>query len=242
MVTGRSHTEKTSAADKSVGFDFQYYYFLWRLLTLKNGESVGLEVMDDVHTELANSRQILIQLKHTIKTKLGGSAKNLTTFDADLWKSLSNWSQVIADPNAGRAAERDQLDFVAKTDFLLASNKSDNEANIIIMAIKTFRTGDKSHADLKNDISIISTTTKDEQLKKYINDVLSLSDAVSAAFFKNIHFDLGCEDIIKKCKTAIKEKMVKESQIEYVFSGVDSKLRSEIFISTKKKRKDHYQL
>ena len=56
MAVTAQHTDKTSAADKSIGFDFQYYYFLWRLLNLKSGETVGLEVMDDVHTDLANNR------------------------------------------------------------------------------------------------------------------------------------------------------------------------------------------
>lgn len=112
MVAATQHTEKTSAADKSIGFDFQYYYFLWRLLNLKTGETVGLEVMDDVHTELINSRQILIQLKHTTQTKVDGSAKNLTDLDTDLWKSFSNWSLTIVDANAGRNTEAKQLEFV----------------------------------------------------------------------------------------------------------------------------------
>lgn len=139
MTEGRTHTEKTSAADKSAGFDFQYYYFLWRLLTLKSGESVGLEVMDDVHTELANNRQILIQLKHTTQEKADGSAKNLTTLDADFWKSLSNWSQVITDSNANRQSESDQLDFANKTDFLLATNKSNNESNNVYQRLKNYK-------------------------------------------------------------------------------------------------------
>jgi hypothetical protein len=77
--------------------------------------------LDDVHTELANNRQVLVQLKHTIQVNADGSTKNLTTLDSDLWKSLSNWSLIISDPKAGRDTVEKQASFVEKTDFLLVS-------------------------------------------------------------------------------------------------------------------------
>jgi hypothetical protein len=45
---------------------------------LQPNESVGLEVKDDVHTDLSNNHKILYQLKHTIKKNPGGSIANLT--------------------------------------------------------------------------------------------------------------------------------------------------------------------
>ncbi|MFC6979796.1 hypothetical protein [Microbulbifer taiwanensis] len=66
-MTSKPHTEKTSAAGTIAGFDFQYYYFLYKLLTLKKGETIGFEALDDVHTQLNNNHQILIQIKHTIQ-------------------------------------------------------------------------------------------------------------------------------------------------------------------------------
>ena len=47
----KTQIEKTAAETKSIGFDYQYYFFLWKLLSLETGESVGLEVKDDVHTQ-----------------------------------------------------------------------------------------------------------------------------------------------------------------------------------------------
>lgn len=41
-----SVADSVSAADKSIGFDYQYYYFLYKGLTMKKGETVGLEVKD----------------------------------------------------------------------------------------------------------------------------------------------------------------------------------------------------
>jgi hypothetical protein len=67
MAAEMQHTDKTGAADKSIGFDFQYYYFLWRLLNLKTNETIGLEVMNDVHTELTNNRQVLRRRFNSIR-------------------------------------------------------------------------------------------------------------------------------------------------------------------------------
>jgi hypothetical protein len=237
MAVEVQHTEKTGAADKSIGFDYQYYYFLWRLLNLKTNETIGLEVMDDVHTELTNNRQLLIQLKHTTQSKADGSAVNITTLDSDLWKSFSNWSNVISDPVANRKAEKEQLEFVNKTDFLLVSNKSENEKNKILLLLKELRDGSKSFDDIKSEIESLHGSTKDEAIKSYIGDVLALNATVAEHFFKNLSFDLGCDDIIGKCKTAIKEHKIDDSKVDEVFYCLDSRVRSENFSMVKNKQK-----
>ena len=103
MSIEKTHVDKTSAETKSIGFDYQYYFFLWKVLSLKHGETVGLEVKDDVHTELNDHTQILYQLKHTIKTNQNNLPINLSSLDKDLWKTLSNWVQVITDKADDRA-------------------------------------------------------------------------------------------------------------------------------------------
>jgi NADPH-dependent 7-cyano-7-deazaguanine reductase QueF-like protein len=120
----RSHTEKTGAGDKSIGFDYQYYYFLHRILNLGVGQSAGLEIKDDVHTELDADFNILYQVKHTVQTDASGVPVALTELDADLWKTLYNWSQVISDKVEGREQVAAQLEFVSKSEFHLVSNKS----------------------------------------------------------------------------------------------------------------------
>ena len=115
MGTEKTHADKTSAETKSIGFDYQYYFFLWKVLSLEYGETVGLEVKDDVHTELSDSTQILYQLKHTIKTKQNNTPINLSSLDKDLWKTLSNWVQVITDKADDRATKKNQLEFIKKT-------------------------------------------------------------------------------------------------------------------------------
>jgi len=233
----KTHTEKTSAADKAIGFDFQYYHFLWRLLTMKSDESVGLEVLDDVHAELATKRKIFIQLKHTTQTKADGKPRNMTLLDADMWKTFSNWCKIITDKESGRENASKQLEFVNEIDFVLSSNKTDNLKNSVLSGIRALHEGAQTYSTFKDGLSDIKNDTKDEDIAAYIDTVLALDAGVAEIFFKNISFDLGCDDIIGKCKTAIKEHHIDDSKIDDVFSDIDSRLRQENFSLTKNKEK-----
>lgn len=225
MSDKKTHAEKTSAADKAVGFDFQFYYFLYRLLNLQIGESVGLEVDDDVSTKLQNDRQILVQLKHTVQTYATGSLKALTTLDSDLWKTISNWSKMISDKNAGRSTVLLQLAFINKTDFLLVSNKSDNQNNDFLNLISKFKKDEIGFDDLLKAVSALDSSN--EEIKKYIDAFLSLDIEVAKAFCKNLHFELDVNDIIKRCKDTIKAKMVDESKVDSIFHQLDSQIKQD---------------
>lgn len=228
----QTQMEKTSADDKSIGFDYQYYQFLYRLLTLKKGENIGLEVKDDIHTELENDCQILIQVKHTVQKNSDGKPIPLSTYSVDLWKTLSNWSKIICDENDNRTEIDAQLAFVAKTDFILTTNKSDNEKNTFIESIKTFKKNKNENVVL-DALNNISNTTKDTEIKKYITNILSLNSAVLKGFFFNIHFDFDTEEIIKKCKDAIYDLAIPSEKIDETFSYLDSTMRAENYFKIK---------
>lgn len=229
--------DKTSAEDKSIGFDYQYYYFLNELINLKSGQTIGLEVMDDVHSELSENIQILVQLKHTIQTNSGGVPKNLTTLDGDLWKSLSNWCKVISDKEAGREDVSAQLAFIGKTHFLLATNKSANDGNTFLKAVEQFQAEEKEHSELLIFIKSLKTKTKNKAIVQYISEVLQLKEPVSKSFLKNLRFDLGCDKIIQKCKDSIREKHIDESKVDDVFSNLDSRLRENNYMVVKSEEK-----
>jgi hypothetical protein len=93
--------------------------------------SVGLEVKDDVHTDLSNNHKILYQLRHTIKKKIQVALSQIYLSDLDLWKTFSNWSKVISDKMIQEEIPA-QLSFVEKTSFVLASNKSSNNSNKVV--------------------------------------------------------------------------------------------------------------
>ncbi|WP_404478334.1 hypothetical protein [Novosphingobium sp. BL-52-GroH] len=229
----RSRVDTTSAEDKSIGFDYQYYYFLNELLNLKIGQTAGYEVLDDVHIEQADGKTLLVQLKHTVQTNAQGDPINLTKLDADLWKSISNWCKVIVDPADGRAAVADQLAFLRNTSFLLASNKSGNARNSFLSSIDEFSSGTKSHAGFISDIHALKAKAKDETIRGYIDDLLNLDPGVSEAFLRNLSFGLGLDEIIARCKASILEKQIHPTRVDDVFHAVDSKLRANSFATVK---------
>ncbi|MBB6221308.1 hypothetical protein [Rhizobium leguminosarum] len=232
-MSGRSRVDTTSAEDKSIGFDYQYYYFLNELLNLKSGQVVGLEVLDDVHVERPDGTNVLVQLKHTVQTSAQGRAINLTTLDSDLWKSISNWCKLISDAADGRAAVNSQLAFLKKTSFLLASNKSENDKNALLISIEAFKSAAKSHAELVADITSLKAKSRDSVIQGYIDDVLSLDDAVSKRFFQHLSFALGKDEMINLCKASIAEKQIHQSRIDDVFNAVDSEVRQNSFATVK---------
>lgn len=237
MSNNKTHTEKTAAESKSIGFDYQYYFFLWKLIMLQPNETIGLEVKDDVHTDLSNNHQLLYQLKHTIKTNADGTPANLTTLDLDMWKTFSNWSKVISDKNDNRNTIQSQLSFIKKTSFVLASNKSSNKANKVVSIISELQSGKKNENEVCKLFDDLRKDSDNDTLKEYIEDVLSLDIKVLKAFLSQTFFHLDDDDIIEKCKEGIKSKMVPENKIEDAFSLLDSNIRVDNFLKIKDKIK-----
>ena len=50
MASTQKRVDVTSADTKQLGFDYQYLYFIVKLLQLRSGGEVGYEALDDIHT------------------------------------------------------------------------------------------------------------------------------------------------------------------------------------------------
>ncbi|WP_368930520.1 ABC-three component system protein [Achromobacter xylosoxidans] len=235
MAKEKSFTEKTSAGDTSIGFDYQHYYFLFRILNLGTGQSVGFEIKDDVHTELNDDFNILYQLKHTVQKNAAGEPIALTELDADLWKTLYNWSQVIIDKIDGREEIDAQLAFVAKTEFCLVSNKSLSRTNKFLKLLVDFQETE-DFKPLDDQISYLSQKTDDDNIKKYITSVQGLAERVRRVFFEHIRLELGLDDVITRVKNSIREKIIAPEKIDAVFERLDSRISSDNFLSIKEGR------
>jgi len=239
-VTSKTHAEKTSASGTVAGFDFQYYYFLYKLLTLKKGETIGFEVLDDVHTQLNNDHQVLIQVKHTVQTKADGTAANLTELDSDLWKTIANWVAVVADSNDDRVSESSQIDFVSKTTFVLVSNKSYNSNNVFLIKLVEFQKGNSDFKDIKTYLSELSKNVESKGTRGHIGSVIGLNDSIFEKFLKNIRVELEIDRIIQKCKTSLEEKDVNPKEIDNLFNQLDSVVRQDIFNNFSNEKKLTY--
>jgi hypothetical protein len=226
-----SFTESVSAADTSIGFEYQYYYYLDRLINLRTGESAGLEVKDDVHTDLADGFCILVQLKHTVKTNAAGSPIALAELSLDLWKTLYNWARIITDDTQQRNTVPEQLKFIGNTEFHLVTNKSQSKKNKFLETVIEFQDSKKTFTELRDAIEKLTTTNA--TLQSYIQTVLGLDGDVLAAFFKNIRFELELDDIIARVKKSIREKFIDDEMVDSVFERLDSNIRSENFKNVK---------
>ncbi|WP_282072229.1 hypothetical protein [Polaribacter atrinae] len=232
-MSNKTHIEKTGAETKSIGFDFQYYFFLWKLLTLNKGESVGLEVKDDVHTELKNDINIFYQVKHSVQKNMQGDIKNMTASDIDLWKTLYNWAKVISDENDNRKEIKSQLEFVKKSHFIMWSNKNLSPTNKITDNIEKLQNKTISISDFIKKIKEFKQSSKDDNIKKYIEEFLLLDKDVLYQYVLKISFELGEDEIIKNCKDAIETKFIPKNEIDNVFSKIDSRIKEDNFITIK---------
>ncbi|CAM3839128.1 ABC-three component system protein [Ectopseudomonas alcaliphila] len=233
----KSFAEQASADTTEIGFHYQYYYFLYRLLNLKSGQSVGLEVKDDVHTDLDNETQILFQLKHTVQQNATGGSIALTELDGDLWKTLRNWAKIISDDTAGRDQQAKQHEFINKTEFHLISNKSESSRNEFLRKLEAYKATALSLEDLCTHINALYEKTQDKDIKGYIGEVLTLDKNILAAFLRKIYLELNLDDLHTLIKMAIKEKMIESSKVDAVFERLDSNIRTDNYIRIKEGQK-----
>ncbi|QXP79207.1 MULTISPECIES: hypothetical protein [Winogradskyella] len=232
-MSNKTHIEKTGAETKSIGFEFQYYFFLWKLLNLNKGESVGLEVKDDVHTELENDINIFYQVKHSVQKNKKGDIKNMTASDIDLWKTLYNWAKVISDENDNRKEIKSQLEFVHKSHFVMRSNKNHSYKNQIIDNIEQLKNKTVSIDDFIKIIREFGENSENNTIKNYINEFLLLNKNVLNHYISKITFELGEDEILQNCKDAIETKLISKNRINDVFAKIDSKIREDNFIEIK---------
>lgn len=231
MPTERTRYEITSADDKIIGTEYQYYYFINALLEIKQGQKISFEVKDDVHIELPNGKLVLIQVKHTLQKNAQQMPVNLTERDDDFWHTIMNWILVIQDKSDGRGNEDKQLIFVENTQFILVTNKqinSNNLFNLIFDVPKSLKNKENAIKKLKKYLKTLIANT-DSDCKKEMELLFELNDDLLFNFISNIKIKSEPSDLIKEIKQRIKEKNIPDDRIEDVYKGIYSALKQEFF-------------
>lgn len=231
MSEEKNRYDLTSADAQVIGFDFQYFYFINEILKLEEGQLIGFEVKDDIHIELPSGKKIitqLVQLKHTIQKNVKGTPINLTNSDIDLWKSLSNWCKVICDKSESRITNNEQLAFLGNTEFILATNKNIS-GNKLISYIREFVNKRIKFSEIKDYLINLKRITKDQNLKKYMQDIFGLSEKVLESFIGKLNFIDTGEEIIKSIKVNIQRKMIASNRVNDVFNDLFSVLKQDFF-------------
>ena len=189
MAEIKSVQEQHSAGAQSIGFDYQFYYFMFLALDLKMGQKIGFEVKDDVHIDKEDGTTILFQAKHSTLKNTNGATQNLTTLDSDLWKTLSNWIDFIK-------ADKSKSEFIIKHSFILVTNKNDNN-NDFINSTSHFKT-DNNVDNVLEKLKDLKDKTQDETIKQYIQNVISLGKNRLKQFLHKLNIETGVDGIIEK--------------------------------------------
>lgn len=211
------------AADKSqLGFDYQDLVCLEYLIDMKQGESVGLEVLDDVHHERIHGGKALIQVKHSVN-----EAEAVTNRDLDLWKTLYNWSkalecisdddiQLIFFTNKKKTTRKGLVERLDQT----TSKLTDIEETI--SSIK---------ADIDQKESVKEKGAAENPVKKYVDYVDSLTSEQKNSLFSRIVFIFSVTDIFDRLRSKIEYFSVdnnKSLDVVYQLIGVYRKKKYEL--------------
>jgi hypothetical protein len=217
MNTQEQHT----AGAQSLGFDYQFYYFVLLALELKQGQNIGFEVKEDIHIDKEDTT-ILFQAKHTIHEN-----HNLTTLDVDLWKTLSNWAGFI---KAGGK------DFLNKHSFVLVTNKNERN-NEFIDTLSSFKTNKDIDA-VFSKLKELEDKTTDTTIKKYIGNVVSLKKNTLIKFLQNTTIETNVDGIIKRIKSVILDQIRGEERlVQPIYEKLISNIQETKYLDIKEKNK-----
>lgn len=217
------------ADDKLLGFEYQFYYFLLKVLKLNENEKIGFEVKDDVHIE-DDKTLSLIQLKHTRQINKKEEPVNLTTSNIDLWKTLSNWVDAIN-------REKYKNDFITNTSFVFVTNKTESEKHIFLKALKDLKDDDDIKSFRTKMHKYIETLDSNSINKNYMENLLNLENQLLKLFVFKIEFIFGLNNIIENIKHEIQyAKIIKESRVEKVFYELTGLYKEKFFDIVKSKK------
>ena len=85
-VVKKKNISNTHVPDKVYAYMIQSHHMLYELLNCEKGDSVSVEVFDDVGVEHPDGSRDAIQLKSALSNRNPVSNKAI-----DLWKTMYNW-------------------------------------------------------------------------------------------------------------------------------------------------------
>jgi hypothetical protein len=166
------------AADKSqLGFDYQDLVCLEYLIDIKPGETVGLEVFDDIHHGRIDGGKALIQVKHSIND---GTA--LTNRDIDLWKTLHHWSK------ASDLLGSSDIEFI----FFTNKKKTSQVGIVHLMDLEQpdmpaiFKAINEIKTDLESKVKEKPVDAAENPIKRYVDYIYGLNDTKKKELFSKI--------------------------------------------------------
>lgn len=223
MAEKKLHTaeELHTAMDKIGGFVYQFYYFLYLLLNMKEGEEVSFEKLDDAAVEKGKNIS-MVQVKHTMRVNAAGEIDDLTNRSADLWKAVDVWRKLIVGKEEENRTLEEKKKYIDAHQFVFVSNKefTDNKFVKLCYDLKSDSTPvniDKVLDDITSEARPRKTPALGRTVQMMIDDLKSFE--LKEAFLKNISFEtISQSDLREKCIAGIKkDAWFAEDEAEVVF-------------------------
>lgn len=141
------------------GFDYQFLYFINRLLKMADKrDDVSFEKYDDVSMS-SEEGLVYFQLKHTIGGR-NQKTVNLSLRDYDLWKTLAVWIDIT-----NKQDEDKRIDFLESNSFVLVTNKNPVN-NPFWMELQKYQKGEMSFDELKKFYTKVYDETGESKRKE----------------------------------------------------------------------------
>ena len=141
------------------GFDYQFLYFINRLLKMADKrDDVSYEKYDDVSMS-SEEGLVYFQLKHTIGGR-NQKTVNLCLRDYDLWKTLAVWIDIT-----NKQDEDKRIDFLESNSFVLVTNKNPVN-NPFWMELQKYQKGEMSFDELKKFYTKVYDETGESKRKE----------------------------------------------------------------------------
>lgn len=183
--------------------------YIEKLIELRPGQAVGLELHDDIHVETAAadgsiSDLLLIQVKHSV------NAGNISDRDLDLWKTIFNWIKMMPG-----------LPTYQSLTFQLYTNKALNDQKFVSL-LKNPRANIESileHIrDTNNSIqeaeSRKSSDAAPNPLAKFVDAVSNTSDANLRFLFERFEFHSDSSAVIERLSASLRQLAVPLPRLE----------------------------
>jgi hypothetical protein len=194
-----NHSEKTAADKKSLGFEFQDFVYIEKLIELRQGQVLGLELYDDIHVEtIVNDcvkELLLIQVKHSI------DSGKITDRDIDLWKTIYNWLKLIP-----------ELPDTSVLKFQLYTNKTLNNqffVNLLKAPCHNIQAILQHIRETNKEVSEAESRKKPEDsenpIAKYVKSVSETCDEELKFLFDRFEFHSDTSSIVERISSALRQ-------------------------------------
>lgn len=210
-----SAEEIHTAMDKIGGFVYQFYCFLYHILTMERGEEVSFEKLDDTAIQSGNIIT-LFQAKHTVKSGTDGEKRTLTDRSVDLWKAIDVWRNLAkGNIDDGRTLD-DMREYIGNHKFVFVSNKIPNDNKFVKLCKEVKDGAGKERIDAvleevtnegrSQEAVAVTANASVRTVQMMIDDLKTFE--LRDDFLKKISFETKSQDELKKdCISHIADKV-----------------------------------